>query len=33
MGPHTVGRRWCAVQVFSPGAKTLVQAELISAEN
>ena len=33
MGPHTVGRRFCAVQVFSPQAKTLAQAEFISAEH
>ena len=32
-GPHSVGRRWCAAQVFSPRAKTLAQAEFISAEH
>ena len=33
LGPHTVGRRFCAVQAFSPAAKTLAQAEFISAEH
>ena len=28
-----MGRRFCAVQVFSPQAKTLAQAESISAEH
>ena len=33
MGPHTVGRRFCAVQVFSPRAKTLAQGEFTSPEH
>ena len=33
MGPRKAGRRGCAVQVFSTGAKTLAQAELTSAEH
>ena len=32
-GPHKVGRRLCAVQAFWPEAKTLAQAEFISAEH
>ena len=33
MGTRKAGRRGCAVQVFSPGAKTLAQAEFTSAEH
>ena len=33
MGPRKAGRRGCAVQVFSPGAKTLAQPELTSGEH
>ena len=33
MGPRKAGRRRCAVQVFSPGAKTLAQPELTSGEH
>lgn len=33
MGPRKAGRRRCAVQVFSPEAKTLAQPELTSGEH
>ena len=33
MGPRKAGRRGCAVQVFSPEAKTLAQPELTSGEH
>ena len=33
MGPRKAGRRGCAVQVFSPGEKTLAQPELTSGEH
>ena len=32
-GAPTVGRRFCAVRAFWPGAKTSAQAEFISAEH
>ena len=32
-GPRTAGRRFCAVQAFSPRAKTLAQGEFISPEH
>ena len=32
-GPRTVGRRFCAVRVFWPQAKTSAQAEFTSAEH
>ena len=33
MGPRKAGRRRCAVQVFSPAAKTLAQPEFTSGEH